>query len=366
MTCDQAIRLVEKLADGEAKPSERTEAESHLESCEDCRSHYQFVRALVSASEKIDWPEPPEAYWQHLPSKVLARLEREEPARSLWQKLLSAPVLRFGAVAATLTVVVAVGFSVLENDQLQLESELAQPASAGKRQTDEKAAGVSAEPEPLADKAPSLAVESASAAPEESGRVESARRTSQRRPLPESFVVAPTPLPTQSAEEAETELAADVANTVGLAEGVSERSLGDAPAAASPSGRDNRMLRALAEAPAEPGEAMVATEEAPSDEIAPVEASVVLVRKQQAPARARTSVTDRCGEWRAYLAENGDEGRDSLEALYEVALCSLERYASEPSDDARAAAVKDVEAFLTIESDGERADEVRSRSEQLR
>ena len=62
------------------------------------------------------------------------------------------------------------------------------------------------------------------------------------------------------------------------------------------------MLRTLAEAPAEPGEAMVATEEATNAEIAPVEASVELARKQ-APARALSSVTNRCAEWRDYLAE---------------------------------------------------------------
>ena len=369
MTCDQAIRLVEKLADGEAKPIERTEAESHLESCADCRSHYQFVRALESASEKIDWPEPPEAYWQHFPSKVLARLERDEAARSVWQKLLSPPVLRFGAVAATLMVVAAVGFSVLENDQLQPEPKLAQaPPGAGKQPVDAKAAGVSGEPGPLADKAPALAVDSAPVAPEESGRVESARSSTRRRPesLNDSLDVAPVPLLTLSAEEdelAELERSADVENPDGLAGGVAEQSFEDAPAAASPRARDNRMLRTLAEAPAEPGEAMVATEEATNAEIAPVEASVELARKQ---APALSSVTNRCAEWRDYLAENGDEGSDSLEARYQVALCSLERYASEPSDEARAAAERDVEALLAMESDGERADDVRARAQQLK
>lgn len=149
MTCDKAILLVEKLADGEARSSERREAESHLESCAECRAHYDFVVALESASEEIDWAEPPEAYWQHFPSKVLARLEREQPAegRRFWRKLLAPPVLRFGAVAATLTVVVVVGFSVLRDDRLRPEPEMAQaPASMGKRQADDKAVGTSPQP----------------------------------------------------------------------------------------------------------------------------------------------------------------------------------------------------------------------------
>ena len=119
------------------------------------------------------------------------------------------------------------------------------------------------------------------------------------------------------------------------------------------------MLRSFAESPGEPVELTVVSEEATNAELAPAE----LARKQ-APALSLSSVTNRCGEWRDYLAENGDEGSDSLEARYQVALCSLERYASEPSDDARAAAERDVEAFLTMESDGERADDVRARAEE--
>jgi len=370
MTCDQAIRLVEKLADGEAKPSERTEAETHLESCADCRSHYQFVRALESASEKIDWPEPPETYWSHLPSKVLTRLERERPAKrgSFWQKLLAPPVLRFGAVAATLSVVVAVGYSVLQNDQLQPEPEMAQsarsPASAGQRQVDDKAAGVSprpalaggVSPKPalgagVADDPgfesqppaalPSLSVDPASVEPDESGRVESARRT------------------------ADLEGPTELTNAAGLAGRGADQEFQDRPAAAPPRRRENRALRSLAEAPGEPVEATVATEEATTAELAPIDASVELARKE-APARAQSSVADRCAEWRDYLARNGDEGSDSLEARYQVALCSLERYTSEPSGEARATAERDVEAFLAMESDGDRADDVRARAERLR
>ena len=358
MTCDQAMRLVEKLADGEAKPSERKEAESHLESCAECRSHYHFVVALESASEKIDWPEPPEAYWQHFPSKVLARLAREQPVegRNFWQKLLAPPVLRFGAVAATVTVVVAVGFSVLRDDQLHPEPELAQaPASVGKRQADDKAAGVAPQPAPL------LAVEADAVAPEESGRIESASRATEPAPSALRQALAEK----EEGESADFEYAADVANPAGLAGGVADQSFRDSPAAAPPSRRENRALRSLAEAPGEPADAMVATEEAMNAEPAPAAASVELARKE-APARARSSVVNDCAEWRDYLARNGDEGSESLEARYRVALCSLERYTAEPSDEARATAEQDAEAFLAMESDGERADDVRERALQLR
>lgn len=402
MTCDRAIRLVEKLADAEAKPSERTEAEAHLESCEDCRSHYQFVRALESASEKIDWQEPPEAYWQHLPMKVLARLEREQPAkrRSFWQKLLTPLVLRFGAVAATLSVVIAVGFSVIENDQPQLEPDIANRASRAQtpastsRQVDEKAAGVSVQPAPVAgvsddaapepetsaDAPPSPTVERASVVPEESGLTEPALRTPPARA--ESLDSRPASLQTLPPVElaqlrevglADRERPADVTTGAGLEGVVADQSLKDAPVQAPPSGgRENRLLRSFAEVPGEPGkpdELNVASEEATNAERTAVDAfggASVESGRKQARSRAVAPVSNRCAEWRDYLARNGDEGRDSLEARYQVALCSLESYASEQSDEARAAAVREVEAFLAVESNSDRADDVRSRAERLR
>lgn len=338
MTCDQAMRLAEKLADGEAKPSERREAESHLESCAECRAHYDFVVALASASENVEWPEPPEAYWQHFPSKVLARLEREPPAEGqrLWQRLFAPPVLRFGAVAATLTVVVAVGFSVLRDEPLQPEPAQV-PASVGKPPAEEIAGSVAPE-----------------RAPEKSGRIEPASRAPE--PAPALLKALPEK---EEGQLGGLEYSADVANPAnpakpaGVAGVAAEQSVRDSPAAAPPRRRENRALRALAEAPAE---TVVATEEATNAELA----------RKEAPVRARSAVMSPCAEWRDYLARNGDEGSESLEARYQVALCSLERYTRDPSDEARATAERDAEAFLAMESDGDRADEVRERAEQLR
>ena len=73
MNCEEAIRLVEKLADGEASEHEKSQAESHLGRCADCRSHYDFVLALSEASANAPSPEPPSSYWELLPSKVLSR-----------------------------------------------------------------------------------------------------------------------------------------------------------------------------------------------------------------------------------------------------------------------------------------------------
>ena len=86
MKCETAILLVEKLADGEASADEKALAEQHVSSCTDCRSHYTFVKALASASEKIELPPaPPQAYWEHLPSRIIARLHEDE-SPGIWQQ----------------------------------------------------------------------------------------------------------------------------------------------------------------------------------------------------------------------------------------------------------------------------------------
>ena len=130
--------------------AERTEAESHLESCEDCRSHYQFVRALESASESHRLAGAARSVLAALPSKVLARLERDR-ARP---ELLAEPLCRRRCFASApwrqrSPSSSAVGFSVLRDDQLQLGSERMAQATEPARASapvDEKATGVSGQP----------------------------------------------------------------------------------------------------------------------------------------------------------------------------------------------------------------------------
>jgi len=370
MTCDQAMGLVEKLADGEATPAERGEAEAHIEGCENCRSHYEFVLALESASERIDWPEPPDAYWQHLPSKVRARLERGREPKSFWHMLFAPAVLRFGAVAATLTVVVAVGFSVLRDEPSRLEPSIAPaPASAGKQQADDKLA-VADEPvaaselEAAADMAPPPAAGLPSVPSEEGFGARAEVAAPERAPA-----VAPAPAtpPAQLAPEefddelAEREPTWDVANPAGLEGGV-------APAEPA-SGRENRAR--LVESPEVAGQAVQAVQAVQAEKPKqPTEADVETEEASEARfarrSLASSAAVERCAEWRAYVQRNEDEGSESLEGRYQVAVCSLREYETEPSDERRERALRDVDSFLALESEGERAEQVRRQAAELR
>ncbi len=112
--CAEIRLLVEKLADVEATAAEKLAAEAHLERCPSCRSHVEFLASLSAESRSLRFPEPPESYWEHLPRRVLARIDSEDRRPSgIWKILLAPSVLRFSALGATLVLVTALGLSVL-------------------------------------------------------------------------------------------------------------------------------------------------------------------------------------------------------------------------------------------------------------
>ena len=53
-------------------------------------------------------------------------------------------------------------------------------------------------------------------------------------------------------------------------------------------------------------------------------------------------------------------GPESADARYRLAVCSLLRHEGEATEELEALAVKDAEAFLALESEGTRADQVRT------
>ncbi len=65
----------------------------------------------------MTFPKPPESYWEHLPRKVLERIDSEERRPSGFFGSLFAPsLLRWAALGATLVLIAAVGVSVLRED----------------------------------------------------------------------------------------------------------------------------------------------------------------------------------------------------------------------------------------------------------
>jgi hypothetical protein len=94
-------------------------AAPHLAACEACRTQLRELRAMMSAAQDVDVPEPSPLFWDHLSSRVSeavaaqgdARVEpsgyaRLKPSRYVvWQAL--------GAVAACLVIAIALGSRLL-------------------------------------------------------------------------------------------------------------------------------------------------------------------------------------------------------------------------------------------------------------
>ncbi len=115
--CAELSAFVEKLHDLEATAAEKVAAEAHLQKCASCRSHFEFLERLSEESRAMTFPKPPESYWEHLPRKVLERLDSEERRPSGFFGFLFAPSsLRWAALGATLVLVAAVGVSLLRED----------------------------------------------------------------------------------------------------------------------------------------------------------------------------------------------------------------------------------------------------------
>jgi hypothetical protein len=113
--CAEILTLVEKLSDGEATVKEKLEAEAHLEICPGCRGHASFLASLAREARSVSFPEPPTSYWEHLPQRVLDRIDSES-RRTFWGDLVAPAVLRWLALGGALLVAVAVSVSVLRDD----------------------------------------------------------------------------------------------------------------------------------------------------------------------------------------------------------------------------------------------------------
>jgi hypothetical protein len=307
--CAEIAALVEKLADGEASAAERLAAEPHLEKCPSCRSHLEFLVSLEKESRSMQYPEPPPSYWDLLPRKVLDRIDSEKSRPSgFLHRLLAPPVVRWGALGATLLVVSMVGLSLLREDSRAPAREL--PASRAP-----------SAPPPMArdEAAPEVAP------------LESLPRTEERdSELQKSPAPAPVPPPAASADSAQavtlspdSVLPAQREANVRVLESAGGQLQKAAPAAARTriGVEDCDALR----------QAVAALDAAPAPGVLEVQ-------------RAREVRTDQL---------------DDSTARFQLALCMLERHEREGTDELRMRAIEDAEAFLAGESEGARAEEIR-------
>ena len=261
----------------------------------------------------MTFPGPPEFYWEHLPRKVLDRIDSESRRPSGFFRILLAPsMLRWGALGATLLVVTTVGVSVLREDPRTPSPPAVGPA---------RAAPVAEAPE--AETETRVAAERSTAPP--MARDEAAFEAEPFESLP-------------SAEEREGAPAETVAIPA------TPDSTEDVVPSLRPASKENvHVLQSASRGrpAATPGSLSRA------------------VLEDCDALRRRVAAIGELGAQRAQRAQR--DGQDGSDARFRLALCSLERYERDATDELRKRAIEDAEAFLAGESEGARAEEIREK-----
>ncbi len=83
LTCSRAKEWLHLLLDNELPLADHERLLGHLQACAQCSAAYRELRAIEAAHTELDAraTEAPEAYFDSLPQKVLARIEQAEAAQ---------------------------------------------------------------------------------------------------------------------------------------------------------------------------------------------------------------------------------------------------------------------------------------------
>ncbi len=330
MECQIATRLVEKLVDGEATAEEKARAENHLEDCETCRAHYAFLMSIAELGQKRRLPEPKESYWESLSRNVLARIAEEKegwPAGNVGLRaraILGGTAMRFAGLAAGVLLAVAVVWNVTSTRPHAPSSSEADSVTVSPR----SATTPFAEQEEARAQPPSKAA----AAPEPRWRAaaESREKSADRVTSEEGR----EPEPPVAAKSMEYVQAPEVPLVQDFEPAAQSQNAPRASAAGVPSTEAKR-ARAADEAVTTLGSA-----------------------SRLLPPPSEAEPRDSCEGFRQALRTVG-EGEDAIDVRFQLARCELARYESEPSEEARRRALADGEAFLVLEPEGSRAEEIR-------
>lgn len=373
MLCEEILPLIEELADGEIPPEEKERAGAHLVECEACRKHYEFLKALPGAVRRVPLPQPLGSYWELLPRKVMARIEKEKaskptrawlaPAQLRWLGVLAA-----GVIAAVLSYEVIQQTEMARPTRMRVDVKQTRPAQEQPREVSE---GTMPEGRPGLE-------------PAETGggatRFEPSAPLVESRAGMESKAESPRGDADQPATKLETatggkrrassepDPSAPVEEPAEPEKAVAVSKLQEAPPRAVP-----------ASAPSEPAAANVAVgEPAPAarTEIADKAQSVegIASTKRQQTSRygvtlgvvkpSETELEARCRDLRESLSRGAED--DALaDTRYRLADCSITLYRMDPTEERRNQAIRDAGAFLEVEPEGERADRIRSDRDRL-
>ena len=81
----------------------------HLAACEPCRAQLRDLRAMLSAAQEVEVPEPSPLFWDHLSARVQDAVANDRPAPSRHVVLGARWFQASVAVAAGLLIAVALG-----------------------------------------------------------------------------------------------------------------------------------------------------------------------------------------------------------------------------------------------------------------
>ena len=401
MQCDDFLPMIEKLADGECSAVEKQRVETHLEACDACREHYEFLKALPAAARKTTLPEPPGAYWEVLPRKIMSRIEREQSSQksSGWFPAWLAPSqLRWLAVVAAGLVALVLSYEVMmvgpamspapeqpasdafvaEDKDVPAAFEPVSKEPAVKRLEQEGQEAREVQRQDADDLVP------ASSAKQKARRVtpSSPEKTSGKSDEQVLRRDRPFESPASVLEEGEAEggLAAFAdEEAVVLKEEVGKK-------AATP---PTEPPEVVADAPKSP-QAVSRDESKPSVEAEPspgrgrakLEANQARALDRMAVAATRSQKTNyrgtlggagelseveteaQCNHLRDSL-ERGLEGEELLNARFEVAECSMDLAKLSPTEERLRRAREDVTAFLAISPEGEKAEKLKRQLDAL-
>jgi hypothetical protein len=113
MRCRTAQRYISENLDGSLEGRKKARLERHLEGCPDCRAVLEHFRAIVDAAPALAGPEPSEAVWSRIRTRLAAResglANARVPVPRRWAFGWGAPALKFAGAVALALVLVASG-----------------------------------------------------------------------------------------------------------------------------------------------------------------------------------------------------------------------------------------------------------------
>jgi formiminotetrahydrofolate cyclodeaminase len=113
MRCHKAQRLISGYIDGSLETGKAAGLEQHVRKCAACRQLLEDLRTIAAAAPSLDGPEPSEAVWSRIRTRLMNQetvaSEGRAPAPGLRALGWSASALKFAGAAAITLILIASG-----------------------------------------------------------------------------------------------------------------------------------------------------------------------------------------------------------------------------------------------------------------